>query len=79
MVGEWPALQHGVCKLVCYRNQTKSAAACCMLHGSLIYAFIRAYGFALQDGDFHSNKGVIQYGLLQNFESIFKSAFKIYL
>ena len=44
-----------------------------------MYAFIRAYGFALQDGDFHSNKGVIQYGLLQNFESIFKSAFKIYL
>ena len=61
-------LQNGVCACVCVcacmcrRNQTGNVA-CCVLRWCTRVAHIR---FALQDGDFSYQKGVIQYGLLSH-------------
>ena len=59
------ALLHGVCERVCARvcmcrrNQTGNAAIACFFDVRIKTRIL----FALQDGNFHNNKGVIQYGL----------------
>ena len=51
---------HGVCVGVCVRVCVVEIKPG-MLRASLMYAFWMSGQFALQDGDFHSKKGVIQF------------------
>ena len=44
---------------MCRRNQTGNAAIACFFDVRIKTRIL----FALQDGNFHNNKGVIQYGL----------------